>query len=99
AHAEVPIWLEPEDLATILRAAGIGFAEIVRSTPEAAGLAAPRLGYPLVAKAIAPGLLPGSRLRGTEVALDGPDALAAAIERLAGRLCAHRERRHGGSPP
>jgi acetate---CoA ligase (ADP-forming) len=83
---EEPTWLEPEDLATILRAAGIDFAEIVRATPEGAAAAGPRLGYPLVAKAISPGLLPGSQLRGVELDLDGPDALAAAVERLGSRL-------------
>ncbi|HKA29970.1 MAG TPA: acetate--CoA ligase family protein, partial [Candidatus Binatia bacterium] len=86
ATAEGSTWLEPEDLATILRVAGIDFAEIVRATPEGAAAAGPRLGYPLVAKAISPGLLPGSELRGVELDLDGPDALAAAVERLGSRL-------------
>src|SRR5262249_18950095 len=36
AASDGPVWLEPEDLATILRAAGIDFAEIVRATPEGA---------------------------------------------------------------
>src|SRR4029077_661222 len=59
ATAHGPTWIEPEDLATILRAAGIDFAEIVRATPGGATAAGPRLGYPLVAKAVSPGLLPG----------------------------------------
>ncbi len=95
AGANDPVWLEPQDLATVLRAAGIGFAEIVRTTPEGAVAAAPRLGYPLVAKAVSPGLLPGSDLRGVEVGLDGPDALAAAVERLATRLAEHGRRLDG----
>ena len=86
ATADGPTWLEPEDLATILRAAGIDFAEIVRATREGAVAAAPRLGYPLVAKAISPGLLPGSELRGVELGLHGPEELAAAVDRLGGRL-------------
>src|SRR5262249_13834293 len=57
AGADGPIWLEPEDLATVLRAAGIEFAEIVRTTREGAVAAAHRIGFPLVAKAIAPELL------------------------------------------
>ncbi len=86
ATAHGPTWLEPEDLATILRAAGIDYAEIVRATPGGATAAGPRLGYPLVAKAVSPGLLPGSDLRGVELGLDGPVALAAAVERLGRRL-------------
>ena len=72
--------LAPEDLATILRVAGIAFAEIVLTTPDAATTAAPRLGYPLVAKALhGGGLLAGSDRGGVEVGLDGPDALDAAV--------------------
>jgi acetate---CoA ligase (ADP-forming) len=95
AGAGEPIWLEPEDLATILRAAGIGFAEIVRAPPEGAVAAARRLGYPLVVKALSPGLVPGSDLRGVELGLDGPDALAAAVERLAARLTERGRRLEG----
>jgi acyl-CoA synthetase (NDP forming)/RimJ/RimL family protein N-acetyltransferase len=95
AGAGEPVWLEPEDLVTILRAAGIGFAETVRATPEGAAAAAPRLGYPLVAKALSPGLLPGSDLRGVELGLDGPDALVAAIDRLGARLAEHGLRLDG----
>jgi acetate---CoA ligase (ADP-forming) len=84
--ADGPTWLQPEDLVTILRAAGIDFAEFVRATPEGAAAAAPRLGYPLVAKAVSPGLLPGSDLRGVELGLDGPEALAEAVGRLDRRL-------------
>lgn len=95
AGADEGGWLEPEDLATILRAAGVGFAEIVRATPEGAVGTAPRLGYPLVAKAVSPGLLPGSDLRGVERGLDGPDGLAAAVERLGARLAEHGRRLDG----
>jgi acyl-CoA synthetase (NDP forming) len=95
ARAAEPVWLEPEDLATILRAAGIGFAELLRTTPEGAVAAARRLGYPLVAKAVSPGLLPGSDLRGVELGVDGPEALAAAVDRLATRLHAHGRRLDG----
>jgi acetate---CoA ligase (ADP-forming) len=94
-EAAAPVWLEPEDLVTILRAAGIGFAEIVRTTREGAAAAAPRLGYPLVAKALSPGLLPGSDLRGVELGLDAPDALAAGVDRLAARLAEHGLRLDG----
>src|SRR5262249_9818755 len=57
-----------------------------RGAPGGGAAGGPRLGYPLVAKAISPGLLPGSELRGVELDLDGPDALAAALERLRSRL-------------
>jgi acyl-CoA synthetase (NDP forming)/RimJ/RimL family protein N-acetyltransferase len=82
------VWLPPEDLATILRVAGIAYAEIVLTTPRAAAAAAPRLGYPLVAKPIvSPGLPLGHR-RGIEVGLDGAEALDAAVRRLESRLAA-----------
>jgi acyl-CoA synthetase (NDP forming)/RimJ/RimL family protein N-acetyltransferase len=95
AGAGQPIWLEPHDLATILRAAGIGFAEIMPTTPSGAVAAAGRLGYPLVAKAVSPGLLPDSDLRGVELGLDDPDAVAAAVARLSVRLAAHGRRLEG----
>ena len=80
--------LPPQDLATILRVAGITFAEIVRTTPDAATTAAPRLGYPLVAKPLtAPGGSRDDRGR-VEVGLDGPDALDAAVRRLETRAAA-----------
>ncbi len=85
----------PEDLATMLRAAGIDFAEILCTTPDAAAAAAPRLGYPLVAKAVLPPAAPHAGLRGVEVGLDGPDALAAAIGRLETRLAAAGHRLDG----
>ncbi len=92
AGAAAPVALEPEDLVTILRAAGIGFAEIVRAHPDDAVTVARRLGYPLVAKALSPDLHPGSDLRGVELGVDGPAALDAAVHRLADRLGTHRMR-------
>ena len=86
AGADGPVWLEPEDLATVLRAAGIEFAEIVRTTREGAVAAAHRIGYPLVAKAIAPELLRKRDVDGVELGIETPEALAVAVERLGARL-------------
>jgi acetate---CoA ligase (ADP-forming) len=47
--------IEPEDLITILRAAGIEFVHAEQTTPVRAPETANRLGYPLVAKAMVPG--------------------------------------------
>jgi acetate---CoA ligase (ADP-forming) len=49
-------WLEPRDLAMVLRAAGITYAESHLVAPAEAADFAETIGYPLVAKAVAPGL-------------------------------------------
>ncbi len=86
AGVTAPRWLEPEELATILRAAGIEFAEFERSTPADAVATAERLGYPLVAKAIAPGLLHKSDVGGVLLGLDSAASVAAAIATLQTRM-------------
>jgi acetyl coenzyme A synthetase (ADP forming)-like protein len=91
AGAKGSVWLETDDLAAILRAAGIDFAagETTRADPAAAASAAERLGYPLVAKAIAPGLLHKSDVGGVVLGLRSAKEVAAAVETLAGRVRAH----------
>jgi len=95
AGADGPVWLEPEDMATVLRAAGIEFAEIVRSTPDGAVAAAPRIGYPLVVKAVAPGLIHKRDVDGVELGIETPQMLADAVTRLAARLDAAGDRLDG----
>lgn len=84
-----PVWLEPADLSAVLRAAGIDFAsgETVLPAEEAPALAvAERLGYPLVAKAIAPGLLHKSDVGGVVLGLRSADAVRAAVRTLRDRM-------------
>lgn len=88
AGATEPRWLEPDDVRTLLRAAGIEFAAMEVTAPADAAAAAERLGYPLVAKAIAPGLVHKSDVGGVILGLDSAAAVAAAVETLAARLAA-----------
>jgi acetate---CoA ligase (ADP-forming) len=83
------IWLEPADLETILRAAGIGSAASEMVAPDEAVAAAERLGFPLVAKAVAPGLLHKTEIGGVILGLDSPAAVARAAQQLAERTAAH----------
>lgn len=81
-----PLWVPPKDLTTMLYAAGIlcavaeetGFAEAVAT--------AERMGYPLVAKAIAPGVVHKSDFGGVVTDLRSAEDVAAAVERLRERL-------------
>jgi acetate---CoA ligase (ADP-forming) len=81
-----PCWLQPGDLNTVLRAAGIEFAAAQAAAPEEAAATAERLGYPLVAKAIAPGLVHKSDVGGVIMGLDSAAAVATAVETLHARM-------------
>ncbi len=83
-----PTWLDVDDLATVLRAAGIPFAETITARPADAVAAAPRLGFPLVAKAVAPGLLHKSDVGGVLLGIQSPEALADAVTTLETRITA-----------
>jgi len=84
--ADGPRWLEPTDLAIVLRAVGIRMAEFEQVAPADAVTAARRLGFPLVAKAIAPGVLHKSDVGGVILGLESPTAVAAAREQLTARM-------------
>jgi len=86
AGAEGPCWLAPGDLGTVLRAAGIVFADAEQVAPDEAVAAAERLGFPLVAKAIAPGLVHKSDVGGVILGLDAPAAVARAVAALRERM-------------
>src|SRR5947208_1854053 len=79
AGAEGPCWLAPGDLGTVLRAAGIVFADAEQVAPDEAVAAAERLGFPLVAKAIAPGLVHKSDVGGVIL---GVSALVEIVPEL-----------------
>ena len=94
-RAEGPIWLEPKDLMTVLQAAGIPFAASEQTTPKQAPAVAKRLGYPLVAKAIAPGVLHKSDVGGVILGLDSVKAVEKAVRALATRMRAAGSRLSG----
>jgi len=84
--ADGPRWLAQKDLVTILRAAGIECAAAEQTPLTAAAATAERLGYPLVAKAIAPEVLHKSDVGGVILGLDSRRAVAAAVTTLAERM-------------
>ena len=88
AAGGAPCWVPPEDLNTILRAAGVRVAQAEQTSVEAAGAAAGRLGYPLVAKAVAPALVHKSDVGGVIMGLDSAAAAAAAAATLRERMSA-----------
>lgn len=79
-------WLKPDDAAALLRTAGIEVAPAEQAAIETARLAADRVGYPLVAKAIAPGLIHKSDAGGVIMNLRSGDEAADAARRLAERM-------------
>jgi acetyl coenzyme A synthetase (ADP forming)-like protein len=80
-----PRWLAPEDIATILRAAGIEIALAERASVAEAPHVAERIGYPLVAKVIAPGITHKSDIGGVIMGLNSSPAAAEAAVTLAER--------------
>ncbi len=83
--ADGPRWLAPEDVATILRAAGIEIALAERASVADAPRVADRIGYPLVAKVIAPGITHKSDIGGVIMGLNSALAVAEAAVTLAER--------------
>jgi acyl-CoA synthetase (NDP forming) len=79
-------WLEPTDVESVLRAAGIQVAASEIVPPDQAVQAAERMGYPLVAKAVAPGLLHKSDVGGVVLGLESAAAVAAAVKAMRERL-------------
>jgi acetyl coenzyme A synthetase (ADP forming)-like protein len=86
AGADGPRWRGAHDLAMVLRAAGIAFADAETVAPAEAPAAADRMGFPLVAKAIAPGLVHKSDAGGVVLGLDSPKAVADAVVTLRERM-------------
>jgi len=86
AGARGPLWLETSDLIAVLQAAGIEFAAAERTTVQEAPAVAERLGYPLVAKAVAPGLLHKSDVGGVILDLESAQAVEQAARTLAERM-------------
>jgi len=73
-------------MVTVLRAVGISFAAMELTTPADAVAAAERMGYPLVAKAVAPDIVHKSDVGGVILGLASADAVAAAVDTLVDRM-------------
>ena len=86
--AKTSRWLGPTDLAIMLRAAGIEVALAERTTVADACDVANRLGYPLVAKAIVPGLIHKSDVGCVILDIDSTQAAADAVRTLQERTVA-----------
>jgi acyl-CoA synthetase (NDP forming) len=89
--AETPRWLSPVDVAEVLAAAGIRLAPSELSDLATVEATAERLGYPLVAKAVAPGLVHKSDIGGVILGLGSSAAVRTAAETLVERV------RHAGA--
>lgn len=81
-RAKRPTWLGTEDLVTVLKAAGVDFAEAVQTSPDDAVKTAEKLGFPLVAKAVAPGLVHRSDVGGVITGLSSADDVILAVYKL-----------------
>jgi acetate---CoA ligase (ADP-forming) len=83
---EAARWLDAPQVEALLRVAGIPFAPSVVVPPEEATEAAEGLGYPLVAKAVAPGLLHKSDVGGVILGLQSSAQVESAVSTLRERL-------------
>jgi acetyl coenzyme A synthetase (ADP forming)-like protein len=81
-HASGPLWVPPKDAVTILRTAGIECAMAEEVSPADAVATGERMGYPLVAKAVAPGLIHKSDVGGVVLGLRSADDVATAVAHL-----------------
>jgi acetyl coenzyme A synthetase (ADP forming)-like protein len=81
-----PAWLGPRDLATVLRAAGVAFAPTEEVSVGHAPAASERMGYPLVLKIQAPGVLHKSDVGGVVLGLNSPQEVAEATSRLCRKM-------------
>lgn len=88
AAADGPVWVGPADLATMLWAAGIRFAPGQLTTVAEAPAAAEWLGYPLVVKAVAPGLVHKSDVGGVVLGLESAAEVRDAVAALDARMIA-----------
>lgn len=88
ADAEDPVWVGHRDLSRMLDAIGIPFAPAVESTPDSVLNDAERMGYPLVLKAIAPGIVHKSDAGAVVLHLNDVAEVAVAVKQMRERLAA-----------
>lgn len=72
-------WLETEDVRALLEVAGIAMADTRVVRPEEAAVAARAMGFPLVAKAVAPGLVHKTDVGGVALNLRSEAEISAAV--------------------
>ncbi len=84
--ASEPLWPAPDDLAVVLRAAGIESARAERASLQNVAEVAERLGYPLVAKVIAPEILHKTEVGGVIMGLENAGEVTTAAATLAERM-------------
>jgi acetyl coenzyme A synthetase (ADP forming)-like protein len=80
------VWLEPPQVEAVLRAAGIATAPSRVVPAEQAGAVAAGMGFPLVVKAVVPGLLHKSDAGGVTLGLESPDQVARAVASMRERM-------------
>lgn len=96
--AEERAWLSTDDLVAVLSLAGIAFASVATSapTPAAAAEVSERLrAYPIVLKAVAPGLIHKSDVGGVAMGLDSADAVRRAAELMSTKVAGAGHRLEG----
>jgi acetyl coenzyme A synthetase (ADP forming)-like protein len=86
ASGAEPQWLATPDVVTILRAAGIPFARTRQVAAEAAEAEAERIGYPIVAKAVAKGVLHKSDVGGVILGVRSREEVTRAVRQLEERM-------------
>ncbi len=86
--ATSPLWASARDIQEILDLVGVVLAPLEQVLPDAehAIAAAARLGYPVVVKAVAPGLLHKTDAGGVALGLGDSTALRAAVDAMASRV-------------
>jgi acyl-CoA synthetase (NDP forming) len=86
AGARGPCWLGPDEVEALLEAAGIPRPPARVVKPAEAAEAAEPMGYPLVAKAVAPGLLHKTEVGGVVLGLGSRQDVAQAVRTLEERV-------------
>ncbi len=84
--SESPVWLEPADMATILRAAGIEYALTLEAPAAGAADMADRIGYPLVLKVQSAQVLHKSDVGGVVLGLKSRADVESALQTLDRRM-------------
>jgi acetyl coenzyme A synthetase (ADP forming)-like protein len=86
ASTRVPAWLGPRETDAVLEAAGIHRPAVRVVAPAQAVAAAEEMGYPLVAKAVAPGLVHKTDVGGVVLGLTSRDEVEGAVRAMEQRL-------------
>lgn len=83
------VWLAPNDVASVLESAEISFARSIEADLSDAPAAALGIGYPLVVKAVLPGVTHKSDVGGVAVDIRNEREMCDAMSAMAKRLSRH----------